>query len=94
MQSQTDRIPDLSSNTFDGMLLWFGEMSVRGLIFHPENLPEQQIHISDGSPFFTPQECRKLDGIISEMNALHGDRVIDACYPIFMKAAGFPDFDA
>ena len=94
MQTQAARIPDFTSNTFDGMLIWFAEMSVRGLIFHPENAPDQEVYISDGSPFFTPPECRKLEGIMASMYAKHGDCVIDACYPIFMKAAGFPDFDA
>ena len=33
------RIPDFADLTPDGMQFWFAEMSVRGLIFHPEEAP-------------------------------------------------------
>lgn len=85
---QAARVPDFTNNTFDGMLNWFAEMSVRGLLFHPDDSPAQIITIADGSPIFTTGERRKLEGILADMFCKHGDRVHEACYPIFMKAVG------
>lgn len=94
MQMQAARIPNFTNNTFDGMLYWFAEMSVRELIYHPDASADQIVLIDDGQPMFTSTECNKLDGILASMFEAHGDQVYDACYPIFMKAAGFPDFNA
>lgn len=94
MQTQPERIPNFTDNTFDGMLFWFAEMSSRGLIYHPDESADQIVLLADGKPMFTSTECEKLDGFLASMFKTHGDRVYDACYPIFMKAAGLPDFDA
>ena len=85
---QATRVPDFTNNTFDGMLNWFAEMSVRELLFHPDDSPAQIITIADGSAAFTTGECRKLEGILADMFRKHGDGVHEACYPIFMKAGG------
>lgn len=82
------RIPALVNNTFDGMLSWFSEMSVRELLFHPDDLPEEIVDPTDGVPVFTEAECRKLDEILGDMFREHGDFVHEACYPILMHAAG------
>lgn len=85
---QAARVPDFTNNTFDGMLYWFAEMSVRNLLFHPDDSPAQIITIADGTQVFTTGECRKLEGILADMFHKHGDRVHEACYPVFMKAVG------
>ena len=85
---QVARVPDFTNNTFDGMLSWFAELSVRELLFHPDDSPTQIIKIADGSPTFTAEECRKLEGILADMFRKHGDRVHEACYPVFMRAVG------
>lgn len=90
----TTRIPDLERNTFDGMLAWFGEMSVRDLIFHPDDAPDQVMRIADGKPMFSVHECRKLEEVLGAMFEAHGDRVHEACYPVFMRAAGMLRLDA
>ena len=85
---QASRVPDFTNNTFDGMLNWFAEMSVRDLLFHPDDSPTQIIANADGSPVFTTGECWKLEEILTDMFSKHGGRVHEACYPVFMKAAG------
>lgn len=82
------RIPDFANKSREGMSLWFAEMSLRGLLFHPEDAPDSIRTISTGERTFTAQECTKLDGIMSEMCALFDDGVCEACYPLFMRAAG------
>ncbi len=85
---ETSRIPNLTENNFDGMLLWFAEMSKRELLFHPDDSPDQIFIIKTGEPTFSPDECSKLDAILCRMFVDFGDEVHAAAYPIFMKATG------
>ena len=85
---QNSRIPAYDRNNPDGMVIWFAEMSKRNLLFHPEDSARNIVRISDGTPTFTDSECVEADRILAEMFAEHGDGVIEACYPIFMRAAG------
>ena len=82
------RIPDFANKSRDGMSIWFAEMSLRGLLFHPEDAPDSIYTIATGARTFTTKECMKLDEIMPEMFALFGDDVCEVCYPIFMRAAG------
>ncbi|MGB6145424.1 MAG: hypothetical protein WBG33_14120 [Rhodanobacter sp.] len=84
----TSRIPKFANKSREGMSIWFAEMSLRGLLFHPEEAPSSIFTIATNERAFTPDECAELDGIMAEMFELYGDRVCETCYPIFMKAAG------
>lgn len=84
----TSRIPDFSGKCFDDMLIWFSEMSVRDLLFHPDDAPNTIISCTTGRKFFTSRECRKLENIISGMFSRFGDNVYEAAYPLFMKRMG------
>jgi len=84
----TSRIPEYSSRSFDGMLAWFAEMSVRELLFHPEDRPEDIIVISNDEPMFNDSECQQLNLILESMFEQFGDMVCEAAYPIFMKRMG------
>ncbi|MDP1709234.1 MAG: hypothetical protein Q8L89_09275 [Gammaproteobacteria bacterium] len=79
------RIPDFSDKSFDGMLMWFSEMSVRDLLFHPDDAPETIISIATGEKFFTATECRNLESTLATMFRQFGSDVYEAAYPIFMK---------
>jgi hypothetical protein len=81
----TSRIPDFSDKSFDGMLTWLSEMSVRDLMFHPDDAPETIVSITTGENIFTIDECRKLDNTLSEMFSQFDDEVYEAAYPSFMK---------
>ncbi|OOG58398.1 hypothetical protein [Rhodanobacter sp. C03] len=82
------RIPDFANKSHKGMSIWFAEMSLRGLLFHPEDAPNDIFTIATNERTFTPAECAKLDGIMADMFALFGDDVCEAACPIFMKCMG------
>jgi hypothetical protein len=84
------RIPDFANKTRKGMMIWFSEMALRGLFFHPEDRPSDVISGSSGKVLFKQDECAKLDTIMAEMFSKYGDGVCEAAYPIFMKTAGLP----
>lgn len=80
------RVPEYEDSTFTGMRAWFRAMARRGLLFHPDDAPDQMFLIRTGQRMFTHDECQKLDRIIGAMFGRFGDRVYDAAYPVFMKA--------
>ena len=82
------RIPACADYTFDGMLYWFAEMSVRGLLFHPDDEPSELTLFSNDEPMFDEKEVRKVRKIIDRMFTQNGNDVYEAAYPIFMKCMG------
>jgi len=82
------RIPEFSDKSFDGMLFWFATMSVRELLFHPDDPAENIYNIATGEPTFTSAESRKANTILETMFNRFGDEVYEAAYPIFMKRMG------
>lgn len=82
------RIPDFANKSREGMSIWFTEMSLRGLMFHPEEAPSDIFRVVTNERIFTPAECAKLDGILAEMFAMFGDGVCETAYPIVMKCTG------
>jgi hypothetical protein len=83
------RIPKLHDTTFDGALLWFSEMQCSDLLFHPEDDPADIIRISSGERMFSTDEVSELRFVLNELEeGLGHDKVIEAAYPIFMKAFG------
>lgn len=85
---QTTRVPDFASKSHESMSRWFGEMALRGLLFHPEDAPDSVIKGDTGELLFTKDECAKLDRIMGQMFAKFGDGVCEAAYPVFMRQAG------
>lgn len=83
------RIPIFNPSQADSMLHWFAEMAQKDLLFHPEERACDIVRIKDGSPLFSDAECLEVDSILAQMFDRHGDNVIEACYPIFMRKAGF-----
>jgi len=84
------RIPDFANKSREGMSRWFSEMSLRGLLFHPEDRPCDIISNASGEPLFQFDECTKLNAIMVDMFERFGDDVCEVAYPIFMHAAGMP----
>ena len=82
------RIPTCKDYSFDGMLYWFAEMSVKEFLFHPDDDPGEIVYISDGTQMFTKKEVRRLRKILDRMFERNGDEVYEAAYPIFMKRMG------
>lgn len=83
------RIPSFDPSQADGMLHWFAEMAHKDLLFHPEDRACDIVRIKDGMPLFSDAECLEVDSILAQMFDKHGNNVIETCYPIFMREAGF-----
>ena len=90
--NQISRIPKWTDRNFDGMLIWFSEMSVRGLLFHPDNDPSEIVSIANGERLFSDSEAAELRSTVAEMFELRGDEVYEAGLPIFRATLG--QFDA
>lgn len=83
------RIPNLREVSFDGALMWFAEMQNQRLLFHPEDNPADIIRISDNSPVFSPREAEEVRFLVGTLDRELGhEKLIEAAYPIFMKACG------
>lgn len=82
------RIPDSANKSRKGMSIRFAKMSLRGLLFHPEDAPSSIYTIATNERLFTTDECIRLDRTIAEMFVLFGDGVCEAAHPASMKAAG------
>ena len=88
MQTQS-RIPKLNDVSFDGALMWFSEMQCQNLLFHPEDDPADIVGIADGMRTFSDTEVKKIRFLLEELETGIGhEQVIEAAYPIFMKAFG------
>lgn len=80
------RIPKLNSSSFDGALVWFSEMQVRGLSFHPDDDPAEIVRIGDWEKMFSDPEVSELRFVMNELFNSLGDNVYEAAYPAVMKA--------
>lgn len=88
MQTQS-RIPKLTGVSFDGALMWFSEMQIRDLLFHPEDDPAEIFRIADGVRTFSALEVNQLRSLLAELETSIGHKqVIEAAYPVFMKVCG------
>jgi hypothetical protein len=81
----SSRVPRYEEPTFKGMKKWFKMMAKRGLLFHPDDAPDQIISTRTGQRMFCRDECLKLESIIGKMFKRFGDKVYTAAYPVFMK---------
>jgi hypothetical protein len=71
------RIPTLSDSTLTAAHTWLTQMHEGGLLFHPDNNPSDLVQITDGSPTFTPQECKEASQALKLMFLHHGDAVYE-----------------
>lgn len=90
--NEISRIPAWENHSFDGMLAWFSDMSVRGLLFHPDDDPSEIVSVVDGASVFSDAESSALRKIITKMFELNGDDVYEAGFPVFRASIG--QFDA
>jgi len=82
------RIPEFSDTSYNGMMIWFATMFERGLLFHPDDVPEEIVSIDSGERTFSTAESLYLRKTVDIMFELHDDNVYEAAYPIFMKRMG------
>ena len=82
------RIPKLNSANFDGALVWFSEMQMRELGFHPDDDPAEIVRIGNWEKIFSDTEVSELRFVMNELFNSLGDGVYEAANPIVMKAFG------
>jgi hypothetical protein len=82
------RIPKyVRGNAFE----WYGEMYDLGLIYHPEDAPEEielDMHPDSNPKTFTPEECKELRVI---MELIDFDTKGDRCEPAYLVAVARGD---
>jgi hypothetical protein len=84
------RIPTLREASFDGALSWFAEMQNQKLLFHPEDDPADIVRIADGERVFSDREATEVRFVLDALDKQLGhEALIEAAYPVFMKASGF-----
>lgn len=83
------RIPALHGLSFDHALRWFSELQCKGLLFHPDDDPNDIVSILDGEKSFSDVEVAEARFVIGELFTELGDDVYEAAYPIFMNVMGF-----
>jgi hypothetical protein len=80
-----NRIPSVPGKSRFAMEHWFNTLYLRGLLFHPDDQPENIVRVGTGKLAFTPQECKILREGIQVMFDCHGDQVYDVALEYCMK---------
>lgn len=76
------RIPKLTVTTPTAAKSWFKRMHADGLMFHPDDSPEEIIEIASGAPQFSNSECIQLKQYLDKLFAALGDRVYDIAFDV------------
>ncbi|WP_324731254.1 hypothetical protein [Pseudomonas paeninsulae] len=80
------RIPKLKDHNINAAREWFAAMQEAGLLFHPDDDPQDISLIATNEPLFTTAEVTAVRAIMIQLFEALGDEVYEACYPIFMEA--------
>lgn len=88
-----NRIPQISDLSFNKMFDRFVKLDSLDILFHPDDAPEITIDLKSGQPSFNPTEVSALNAVLEPMFALHGDKVYDAAYPVFIARMGISEND-
>lgn len=78
------RIPVLQGQTFAAAQQWFAAMQKAGLLFHPDDEPQDIVTIATNKHTFTAIEVTALQAVIEQLFEYLGDDVYEACYPLVM----------
>ena len=87
------RVPQLPGKSLVAMDRWFNRLYVDGLLFNPDDRPEDIVAIDTGEPTFTESECQVLNASLDRFFEYHGDKVYEVALKYFYKAVGItPEF--
>jgi len=86
--SKQIRIPDAPGKSALALERWFYKLHQAGLLFNPDDAPEEIVSISTGEPVFTADECHVLSESLNRLFAYHGDKVYDVALKYFHRAMG------
>lgn len=82
------RVPQLPGKNLVAMDRWFDPLYVDGLLFNPDDRPEDIVVFDTGKPTFTESECQVLNASLDRFFEYHGDKVYDVALKYFNKAIG------
>lgn len=88
-----NRIPAVPGKSSFALEHWFSRLSATGLLFNPDDRPEDIVSIATGEPTFTAAECLVLNESLQILFENHGERVYEVALRYFHKAMGIqPDY--
>ena len=76
------RIPKLKAVTITSAKSWFKRMHLLGLMFHPDNEPEEIFQIVNRVPQFSGMECVQIRQCLDRLIAALGDKVYDIAFDV------------
>ena len=76
------RIPNLTTTTPAAAKSWFKRMHLLGLMFHPDNEPEEIFQIVSRVPQFSGMECVQIRQCLDRLIAALGDKVYDIAFDV------------
>jgi hypothetical protein len=83
--NKPNRIPAIPGKSRFALERWFNKLHLEGLIFHPDDQPEDIVSIATGEKVFTPFECQTLREGIQLLLERHGDLVYEVALEYFQK---------
>ncbi|QCB47655.1 hypothetical protein [Hydrogenophaga sp. PAMC20947] len=87
------RIPEIPGKPSHALDRWFRQLYVAGLLFNPDDRPEDIVVIGTGESLFTERESLVLTESIDRLFECHGEKVYDVALKYFYKAVGItPDY--
>lgn len=81
----SNRIPAVAGKSRFALERWFNKLYVEGLLFHPDDQPEDIVSIRTGEQIFSPLECQTLREGIQLLFESHGDLVYEVALNYFEK---------
>lgn len=94
MQTIARRLPEFTDKSPAGIDHWFAEIADAGLLFHPDDDPDEIFMIGTNEKTFGPQEATSLRHTMGEMFSIAGDDpdiVYGPCVKHARRAAGWVD---
>jgi hypothetical protein len=86
--NKQNRIPAITDKSSDALENWFAELYASGLLFHPDDRPEDIVSMATGEPTFTPAECKILRESLAVLFDYHGDSIYEVALKYAHQAVG------
>ena len=80
------RIPVLQGQTFAAAQQWFAAMQKAGLLFHPDDEPQDIVTVETNKHGFTAIEVTALQAVMEQLFGYLGDEVYEACYAVVINS--------
>lgn len=82
------RVPALPGKSAVALDRWFQELYAKGLLFNPDDRPEDIVVVGTGESAFSKEECDVLNVSVDRLFKCHGDKVREVALMYFHRAMG------